>query len=126
MKNKNWFWFIKGVVVTLVTLAIIVPQYSDYTDKARASEWIMTFKHSDLKAQIESQLKNNSSIKPLSFSYEDYVLHVKPTGLVIIQGNDVGQVMLLEPTMNDKQVSWKCIGGSYKHVPSSCKDQIKL
>jgi Tfp pilus assembly major pilin PilA len=112
----------------LIAAALIVPLYSDYTARAKASEAIYSARPlQDLVASRAIELKSLSGsgigvgagIK--GTNGETIIL---PEGIIILRVPNSGQILVLLPSYEGGSVTWRCMGGSARDVPVQCRNLI--
>ena len=116
-----------GALLTLILVAIIYPQYSDYRAKAETVDWLIEVKPLQLDIQkaalrqgsltgsAKGLKEPNFSLGPINF------FSITDEGVIIIKGGSHGQMLVLSPYLNAGGVMWQCIGGSDIDVPRKCK-----
>ena len=112
-----------GALFMLVISAIIMPQYSDYTDKARTASSLEQVE--PLKALIEKSLLESpemvSSINIKEYSRKFDFFELLSDGSIVVKHGNAGQVFILIPKVHGSIVTWQCIGGSNDLIPMMCK-----
>lgn len=123
--TKGFIGFISGVITTLVIIAIIVPLYCDYTERAIIYNWVrVSFPQTQLCKTIESKLLKKESIQATTFAMNDKNIvsgYVNQLGEVFAKTNVDGSVVLLKPKVVDNKVVWQCYGGSSDAMPNDCR-----
>ncbi|XVJ70572.1 MAG: hypothetical protein HEQ39_13765 [Rhizobacter sp.] len=127
-----------GALLFALLAAIIGPQYSNYTARARAAEWLALVR--PIQAQIEaSALKQQSlngagsQIAPPDFhpQHKPARFEVRASGEILMLGNEV--VLLLTPSLNStaslastsqRPVTWRCVGAPLRNVPAACRASV--
>lgn len=122
--------FIKGgfgMLFVLILAAIVVPMYCDYTDRVITSKMLISVK--PLQEAIEIEIKNNNKKSIVGIDINKFSLspQIKETiitidGTIIIQGGEVGQIIVLKPSLENSEISWYCLGGTYKTMPVKCRN----
>lgn len=115
-----------GALLVLVAVASVAPFYSDYRAMALASEMQalhLRYLQDVVSTQaIENQSLTGSgvgvSMRPGRLVKEVTVL---PDGIIIAVAARFGQVFVLIPSYASGKVSWRCIAGSSREVPSACR-----
>lgn len=121
---KSFLLGIGGMLTVLVLAAIIVPQYSDYTDRAITHEILVSIE--PLKRDIEKQLLQNKTVVApegvlASLSQHVSSLYIYPDGRIQIKGGKIGQIIILTPKLIDtKHVQWQCLGGPNQAMTAAC------
>ncbi len=119
--------FLKGVagaVLLLIASAIIIPGYSDYSDRIITNEMLSSVK--PLQAAIEIQLGNdkeiNVDVTKYNLSTSITTIRIGSDGAITVQGGKHGQVFILTPTSISEATKWHCMGGNYHAMPALCKN----
>ena len=110
-----------GFLVAGLIAAIAIPSYGDYTSRASLSETMAAI-HPLRERIAEALVKEPRSIatprEPIAgISY----LKVMPDGAIVFRSAKHGQLIIFEPEVREKTVTWKCIGAPAKDVPSNCR-----
>ena len=118
-----------GALLVLIGAAIGIPQYSDY--RARAAGGDILMQAYPVRKKVEERIlalgtvegSGTVEFKANSGSPSARIeeLMVEPNGTMIIRGAPYGQVLVLIPSFKENIVSWRCLGGSGKEVPSQCR-----
>ena len=116
-----------GTLLILVAAAVIIPQYSDYTARVQTEEWLFLVK--PILADIEKNAIQQNSLmnagrnvnKEALQNANVNLLEITETGVLILSGGRKGQVLILIPSLNAEQVTWRCIGGPAWIAPSGCR-----
>ncbi len=124
-----------GALLFALLAAMIWPQYSNYTARAQATEWLALVR--PIQAQIEANaLKQQSlngagsQIAPPDFhpQHKPARFEVKPSGEILMLGNEV--MLLLTPSLNSaaslapagqQSLTWRCVGAPLANLPSPCR-----
>ena len=97
--------------------------YSDYTDRAKTNGMLLSL--IPVKNNISNQMtlgKVPIVINPKDFSVEySTEFFISPNGVITVQGGDAGQMLVLIPTLEEGEVTWRCIGGPYKMMGRECQ-----
>jgi hypothetical protein len=122
---KSFLFGIAGALLVLILAAVLIPFYSDYSDRAITGEILISVK--ELQGDIEKQLihkepvtvSTNKAVKESQYISNIKVLN---DGTIRIKGGKIGQVIILVPeVIDDKLVNWECIGGPDQAMPINCK-----
>ena len=114
-----------GALFVLVAAAVIIPQYSDYTTRVRASEVLLYLRQ--VQDRVSSQAVANKSVSGSGAGVSQLPepplkdIMVLPDGMIIAVSLHFGQVFVLIPSYSSGSVSWRCIAGSSKDVPQKCR-----
>ena len=112
-----------------LTSFIVLPMYADYTERARVSDLLAEM--GELKGEIaaaairsgstagvgqliSSQLKSN--LKRFGA-----VVRIFQDGTIVAITTDQGSLVMLEPTLSEGEVTWSCLGGPKKDMPTQCR-----
>ena len=114
-----------GFFVATVLTMIAFASYGDYAARATVSATLAATE--PLRTQIAGMIARPGAPRapvqltaPPSLAGADYV-KVAADGTIVFRSAAYGQVIVLEPSVRDNAVSWKCIGSKpAKHIPSSC------
>ncbi len=116
-----------GAFVVLVLVAAIAPLYSDYRARAQTTEWL---------AQLESVQQNIEAVaikqksfagiaksieKPAFPSGSVTVFQITDSGAIITKFGHDGQMLILSPSFAVEKITWHCIGGPTKDMPTNCR-----
>ena len=120
---------ILGALLFLTVAALIIPQYSDYTARAETSKWFGQLW--PILADIEKNAIQQSSLmnagrnvivdKDAFQNLKVNLIEITETGMVILRGGKEGQVIILIPSLDAEQVTWRCIGGPNRAVSPNCR-----
>jgi Tfp pilus assembly major pilin PilA len=116
-----------GAVLVLLSAAIIVPQYSDYSSLAQTSAWLVDIE--PLQSKIEENaarkgridIPNSSETLPEFQAGKPRFFKVSRNGVILMKGGKQGQFVMLTPEIVDGKVVWTCIGGPDDAVPVVCR-----
>lgn len=114
-------------IVASIPLAIFVPTYQCYTDRAKASEVLLA--GSVLRPKIEAWVTEHGSLtgsgRGMSLAQDRRVRGglVTNDGVIIIAGDDPPVVFILSPALVQGKVEWKCYGYPAKVAPASCREK---
>ena len=111
-------------------IAIFLPAYQCYTDRARASEVLLM--GSFMRAEIEARAAKLGTLTGAGRGLE-----ITPTGrtraelvandgVIVVVGEDPPVVFMLSPTLSGGAVIWKCLGFPEKAVPMTCRGNDAL
>lgn len=110
-----------GALLVLVLAVILLPLYSDYSDRVMTERMLITL--GPLKESIENQLKNKQKIilNPKNYNLSPHIsfIEISEMGVITVRGDGSGQVFILTPSSNG--IKWRCLGGPYKAMPSACR-----
>lgn len=120
---KSFLLAASGTLSILLIAAVVIPVYSDYTDRAQTSEMLMSIKN--LQKEIEKQIITGGEIvftkNPSSYSRYIENMMVLRDGTIIAKGGKSGQVFILVPSISNASIIWKCIGGNNHAMPPECR-----
>ena len=112
--------FFAATVLTMIAFA----SYGDYAARATVSATLAAT--DPLRTQIAAMIAPpGAASAPVQLTAPplagaDYV-KVAADGTIVYRSAAYGQVIVLEPSVRDNAVSWKCIGSKpAKHIPSNC------
>ena len=111
-----------GFLVAGLIAAVAISSYGDYAARASLSETIVATH--PLRERIAEALlvKEPRSIaaprEPIAgISY----LKVMPDGTIVFRSAKHGQLIIFEPEVREKTVTWKCRGAPARDVPPNCR-----
>jgi hypothetical protein len=109
-----------GFFVAAVVTMLVMAQYADYRARASLSEVMVAA--APLRARIvEEMLKR----QPMPAAHQPIAgtdfSKVGADGTIVFRSAKHGQIIVLEPSIKDNAVSWKCIGSPPKDVPAQCR-----
>ncbi len=116
--------FILSIFVVLA-ITIVSPIYDCYTPRAKVTEMILTA--SALRGDIDAHFVQNKTLRDSGLGL---VVHpsgrtkaglVTNDGTIIAIGEDPPAVVLLQPTVIQGQISWRCQGFPAKIMPNVCR-----
>ena len=137
--RKRWFLHtLWGVSILILPAAIAVPQYADYSDRAKVSEGIGSAAPAKLAVaefhQSEGRFPvNNLEAGVNANSSSTYVesMIVGKSGIITVlfsltsdlAEDALGKTVVLSPRVGEKYIEWDCTVGDMpaEHVPSSCR-----
>ena len=116
-----------GVIVTGLLIAIIGASYTDYSTRAEASEALAALE--PLKSAIANDLLNGHDETPIQEALKQVTAHpfirqikILEGKIIFVKSGEAGQsLFLLTPALHDGKVTWDCVGGANKYVPSNCR-----
>ncbi len=126
--------FFGALLVALLGI-FIWPQYTNYTARAQAIEWLALVR--PIQAQIEANAIKQQSLNGAGGQIAAPDFHpqhkparfeVRSSGELLILGNDL--MLLLTPSLNSamsstpaaqQPVTWRCVGAPADNVPASCR-----
>ena len=116
------------ILIGLVTL-IVLPQYSDYRERARVSGLLSGL--SGLKndvAEMSLSAGSLTGVGPLvsvgaypHLAREADFTRVLENGEILVRTNGEGSFFMLQPVIEQDTVNWKCFGGPKRDMPSKCR-----
>jgi hypothetical protein len=128
---KCFLNFLSGIVCAILFLIayhVITSQYESYVLQSQTSQWLSNVKL--LQAAIENKLiaRNDSAEADINGTKQIFLqsaelidtLVVTDAGLVIMRGGNIGQVVVLIPSLEGERVSWRCKGGPDYAIPKIC------
>lgn len=112
-------------IAVSVPVAIVTPTYQCYTNRAKAGELILAT--ASIRMEIEGRIDQRQSLESVGAG-----LHIKHEGrikgglitndgVIVIAGDDPPAVVILQPTLIEGKVTWKCSGFPQKYMPMSCR-----
>lgn len=125
--------FVKTMLISLVILvpvAVLLPAYACYTDRARVSEAILSF--SQIRNEISSYYNEHKTLEGLSidsdFSHLEHLDYssVSSKGEIFLAGIDPVFMVLMTPKEHDGELSWECAGAPIEDMPSVCKNKLPV
>jgi hypothetical protein len=123
---KLFLW----VILIAVPLTVIWPSPQCYTDRAMAAEVILGT--ASAKEAIETralaQGKVDEAGRGVKFPIQGRIKFgmVTTDGKIIAGAEDPLYVVVLIPTMDQKEVRWTCSGFPSKISPASCRENLDL
>ena len=124
-----------GALLVALLATVIWPQYSNYTARAQAIEWLALVR--PIQAQIEANALQQKSLNGVGSQIGAPAFHpermparfeIRDFGEIVILGNDV--LLLLTPSRNSEvsltpaaqqPMTWRCVGAPVHNVPASCR-----
>ena len=133
MADARLRWLFSGATLTLIFIAlvsvVVVPMYSNYTERAHASSMIAEL--SSLRAEIESEALRIGSLQGVGASIEldphrrmaksASLVRILENGVILAQTATSGSLLILEPRLINGSVEWSCIGGPRVDMPTQCR-----
>lgn len=117
-----------GGSLVLVGFFIVISQYSDYQARAETDGWIVQVRSiQDTVAQTAVKQKTLLGVDKLvdrgAFRGEHVdVFEIMESGVIIARGGREGQVIVLIPSLIGETITWRCIGGPARAMPSKCRN----
>ena len=114
-----------GAVLTIIAAMFVAAQYSDYTALSQSTSWMLQIR--PLQAAIERASVANKALTVAGVDKNAEGLlrltffEVSEAGTIILRGGKEGQTMIFTPTLVDEKVTWRCVGGPVKAVPTQCR-----
>ena len=117
---------IAGFLCAGLIAAFALAQYADYASRASLSETtnLVAPLRDEVAAKIRKGPLNSeqlTSAAPRELVARVNYLKVMPDGTIVFRSAKHGQVIVFEPAVRGGAVDWKCIGGSPKDIPPSCR-----
>ena len=115
-----------GALLVLISAAVVIPLYGDYRSRAESMNWLQNirpiqFAVADNAIKLNTLSNSGVGIKvPHEFRSGPNVI-IRSDGMILIHGQKYGQLVALIPELSRSKVTWKCLGGSAKDVPPSCR-----
>jgi type IV pilus assembly protein PilA len=128
------------IVIAIIGIlaAIALPQYQDYTIRAKVSEALSIAAGAKLAVSETAQSIGMASLTATNSGYsftpstdgKGYVLSVvitDATGVITVTtkgtGAPIAPVLVLQPTVGQGEIAWRCTQtlGIAAHVPASCR-----
>jgi Tfp pilus assembly major pilin PilA len=127
---KDILLLLVAFVLASIPLALVMPAYQCYTDRAKAAEVVLA--GSGLREEVE---RNALAQRTLSGSGRGIEFRpsgrakwglVTNEGQIVVVGDDPAVVFTLTPTLVGGSVTWTCRGFPTKFAPKLCrhKDEI--
>lgn len=126
-------WALTGALASMLLMAIaavvIVPLYSDYRQRAQVSALMAVL--TELQAEIQAYADKTGTLAGVDqqvftirpeLQQLTSLLRILPTGQILARTAKQGSMLLLEPQWQGKILSWRCIGGPFKDMPTRCRD----
>ncbi len=121
---KAFFLGMIGSLFALLLVAIVVPLYSDYEDRAYTENAITIIK--PLKDEISNQILLNKKVEVQVEKYtsrkEIQKMHVFPEGHIAMKVGENGQILILFLEIKNGKISWSCLGGFNETMPPECRN----
>jgi hypothetical protein len=120
----SFSWGALGAIVVLVAAAIVVPQYSDYRSRAEAYNMLVIAE--PLQRSVETHALASHTLQGsgvgVTMAPEFFDAFVQQDGAIILHNrNAFGQLLMLQPTLQGGNITWRCMGGPPQDVPTSCR-----
>lgn len=112
-------------IVTFVPLAIFLPAYQCYNDRAQVISWLAGT--AEIRTLIGERIKSSGTTshagKGLRAQFADDAVKglVMDSGQVIVVGRTPAAAFVLTPSLNDGTVVWTCIGLPEKLMSMECR-----
>jgi type IV pilus assembly protein PilA len=132
-KRRSFTWgsafadLVVFVILFSLPAAILAPAYGNYTIRARMSEMVATagaLKTPIAEAAMDGKTLKGAGapVKPGAIKNADYAL-VSADGVIIAYNERHGALLVLTPSMTEKEVSWQCQGYPARFFPSACRGE---
>lgn len=111
-----------GAILGFFVFLLVQSQYSNYVAASQTSGWLGTIE--PYVEQVSKRIHANRSVRdvglgmppPRLSDYPPDVAIIGQDGTIVLQGGSAGQTVVLIPSYADGKVSWRCVGGSRRHV----------
>jgi hypothetical protein len=120
-----------GMLLLISGYFFVTIQYDNYILRSQTSAWFNEIGPLLEAVEREIRQKNfrNVDVKNdedifLGKAKHVNTLVVTDSGLVIIRGGNIGQVVVLIPSLEEENVSWRCKGGPDYAIPRICNRGI--
>ena len=117
-----------GAAVVLISVALTLPMYADYRSRVQASDSVILAR--GLQQRIEDYFLQNKTAQLPAEATSWSIQGAEPVisrveifrnGAFVIVLRKYGQVVVFIPSYSEGKVTWRCLGGSSKDVPSHCR-----
>ena len=128
-RSKNVKCFLAGALLFFVMAAVIIPQYSYYTEAVRLSEWLTGVRNIQADIEINAIKQNSLMNADRDLDKEVFkntkrkpdLFEITEAMTIILRGGGKGQIAILVPSLGAERVTWHCVGGGPNSaVPSGC------
>lgn len=131
---KNFLSFLAGSIGMVLLISgyfFVTTQYDNYILRSQTSAWFDEIDPLLEAVEREVAQKNfrNVNVKNDEDIFLGKTRHVDElvvtdAGLVVIRGGNIGQVVVLIPSLEGEKVSWRCKGGPEYAIPRICDGGI--
>jgi hypothetical protein len=124
---KDFLLLLVALILLSIPVAILMPAYQCYTDRAKAAEVILA--GAALRAEVE---KKALAQRSLTGSGRGVVFPpsgraqwglVTDQGQIVVVGEDPPVAFTLTPSLEGGSISWTCRGFPEKFAPKLCRDE---
>lgn len=123
---KCFIYGITGVLLTMAVLFVLRTQYGDYLAKVESDRWMTAL--GPLRKEVEEHAIERHSLNDSGVNIHKpqldknvEIFDVFDSGVIVVKGGRVGQLLLLVPTMSGQNVTWRCMVGGKDAMPVQCK-----
>lgn len=110
-----------GFFLAALMTTIAMSLYADYAARASLLETLLRI--DPLRDRVAEALirEPHSVVQPAEAIAGVSYLKVTADGTIVFRSLKHGQIMVLEPKVQGRGVSWRCIGAPAKDVPPDCR-----
>lgn len=115
-----------GAIAIVVVASLAIPLYTDHQARKETEGWLAQLQPTQeaiaRKALQRGQLQGSGEgvALPRFESTRPAILRIDTDGQILLKGELSGQVVLLMPMLQGRQVSWTCVGGPDNAMPEAC------
>lgn len=119
-----------GAVIIVAIATLSIPLYNDHQSRLEVEGWLAQLQPT--QQAIARQALRRGSVKgsgagirePFLESTQPALLRIDDNGQIMLKGALTGQIMILIPSLNGKEVSWTCVGGPDDAMPPPCRHTL--
>lgn len=116
-----------GAVLAICVYGVARTQYDDYRARSEVYWWLGELQ--TLQRDIEAtSMKHGKPTgvggdykMPALYPGKVRVIQVADNGEILVGGGSDGQLLILQPSLTPKGITWKCMGGPTRDMPAQCK-----
>lgn len=123
---KSILYWSSSFIVAFIAVALIVPMYVDYS--SREESFAMIKRLEKMQKEIEPEIQGGKwvSLAARNIMIDRHAdigkIFVSAEGMIVAQGMERGQIVILMPSHENGKITWRCMGGSFKDVPPQCRN----
>lgn len=112
-------------LIVFIPLAIFLPAYQCYNDRAKVVEWLLAA--TEARSVIGQRIQNSGSLSragvgvQIDLGTSSATGWVMDNGQIVLFGTYPKAALVLAPTLADGAVAWTCQGMPERLVPAECR-----
>lgn len=116
-----------GAIIIVALASLALPLYTDHRARHEVEGWLSQLQPTQqaiaARAQSRSSLQGSGrEIPPPRFeASRPALLQIEADGRILLKGGHSGQMLLLIPHLDQRQVRWTCVGGPDDAMPERCR-----